>query len=313
MNDLDDQGRDREVARLRRANTSLQRQLAAALTRAQRAERALGGKPFMFGALRRQKGRGAPSLPQSAARGLWVNPRFAQDASEVNDLIVFFHAQRTGGSALRHLFADALGREQVYCTQFTDDFQHWERVTPSALANKTVFAGHSNFEPREMGRRLRPISLVRHPFFRTVSLYFYCKKYPNQFLHPLTEGRDLRAFYEVASAKKPVYFHNVMCRRIAGEPSCEAALASLSDRFLAVGATERLGEFVRWLFAHEGLDVPGVPVQPPDHERYAEYLTDHTFIEQVMAANREDARLFETLNAAGLGLPDDAYPKGPTA
>ena len=311
----------RTVTRLRKANASLQGQLQAALRRAEVAERRLGsseGTHALSSVIDRFLGplRSKPTssrLPTSRTVGVWVNPRFAEDPPQANDLIAFFHAQRTGGSALRHLFADALGPDAVYCTQFSDDFRHWNEVSASALAEKRVFAGHSAFEPREIGRRLRPVTLVRHPFFRTVSLYYYCKKYPNQFLHDLTHGRDVRAFYEVASARKPAYFHDVMCRRIVGKPSCDAALSCLSERFLAVGATERLGEFVRWLFGHEGLSVPEVPVHPADSERYAEHLNDQDFYAQVMAANAEDARLFETLNAAGLDAPSRAVgPAGAT-
>ncbi|MCB1996261.1 MAG: sulfotransferase family 2 domain-containing protein [Burkholderiaceae bacterium] len=238
----------------------------------------------------------------------YFNHELGAEPWKASDLITFFHAQRTGGSALRHLLGDALGKERVFCTQFVSDFQHWEVVPAERLLEKTVFAGHSNFQRRDLGRRLLPISLVRHPVYRTFSLYYYCKKYPNQFLHHLTESRDLQAFYAAASAKKPNYFHNVCCQRICGKADFELARTTLERDYLLVGCTERMGDFVQVLFDFLGVPRVEVDQRETDHDRYKQHLHLTDFIETLKRKNSEDLKLFEYMNRTYFHIDEYLYP-----
>jgi len=238
---------------------------------------------------------------------VFINPVYDDAPYQAGDLVTFFHAQRTGGSALRHLLGAAVGKPRVYCTQFAEDFVHWENVEPARLDGVLVFAGHSNFQDRDLSRRLLPVSLMRHPVYRNISLYYYARKFQNQFLHPLTEGRGLEEFYDVASAKKPVYFNDVLCRRVCGEPSAAKAIALIESRYFVVGATERLGDFVSALFGKLGVAIPEVPAKQSDAEQYREELANEGLVARILANNPEDVALFDYLNERYFGLPAADY------
>ena len=240
---------------------------------------------------------------------LFVNPKARDDALLAENLLVFFHAQRTGGSALRHILARALGQEAIYCTQFVDKFQHWPKLTPADLQGYAVFAGHSNFEPKEMVRSQRFVTLMRHPVYRTISIYYYAKRYETQFLHPFTLENGLVDFYYKARKEHPGYFANVMCQRICGRRKFDLARDNLEANYWAVGATEKLGVFVDWLL--EALSVPSEKTKDLgwDKDKYAKELQHTDMVNDILKDNLHDVALFEYMNEKYFGLPDEHYPK----
>lgn len=239
---------------------------------------------------------------------LFLNPRFIDQVIEEQDLLVFFHAQRTAGSAFRHILADAFGKDKVFCTQYAGEFKHWELITEEELQEQRVFAGHSNFEEKGWARKLHYTSILRHPVYRTFSLYYYCQKYPNQFLHDFAKDKSIEDFYYAASEKKPKYFNNVLCRRIAGVTDFQSAKKSIEDRFFLIGATESFSKFVQQFLASQNLPAQDVPKAKRDVERYGELLEKTTLVKDILSNNKEDEKLFRYFNREYFGFDEQEYP-----
>jgi hypothetical protein len=238
----------------------------------------------------------------------FINESFAGHRLDDSDLLVFFHAQRTGGSAFRHILADAYGKDRIYCTQYVDGFKHWPEVNADALKQKMVFAGHSNYELRDISKNQHMISILRHPVYRTFSLYYYCKKYPNQFLHDYAINSTIEGFYYAAVKRKPIYFNNVMCRRISGSPSFEKAIVSINERFIAIGCTETFSDFAGWFLRSQGLDAQEIKSADSDFKRYGELLDKEQLVNDILAANSEDEKLFRYFNERYFNNDKNMYP-----
>lgn len=256
----------------------------------------------------RPRSGGMDGAVAAAGKPLFVNQRLESLGFGDADLLAFFHAQRTAGSALRHVLARALGAESIFCTQYMDDFVHWKDADPARLAQFRAFAGHSNYVPRNLDRTVFPISLLRHPFYRTVSLYFYCKKYPTHFFHKHTIDKTPLEFYRAARDTQATYFHNTACLRICGKPSFDLARATIEERYLAVGSAELFGDFVTWLLAWMERPHEEAPKAEHDGVRYRQHLEDQAFVDEILAHNQEDEKLFRYFNATAFGIDEALYP-----
>lgn len=239
---------------------------------------------------------------------LFVNDKFAELTMRDEDLLVFFHAQRTGGSALRHVLARAFGQDNIFCTQYVDDFQHWDKVSPERLSSMKIFAGHSNFVERDMGRNLHYISLLRHPVYRIISLYYYCQKHQKHPLHEFAMSNDILGFYRNSIIKRSYYLNNLMCSRICGEPDFEKARDYIESKFLAVGLTDQLGDFVHWLLSSQGIEPEVLESLQHDSVRYAELIKDDEMVRVIKEGNSEDVALFEYMNSRYFGMDGSLYP-----
>lgn len=238
----------------------------------------------------------------------FLNPALANSQISEQDLLVFFHAQRTAGSAFRHILAKAYGKQSVFCTQYAQEFKHWHDVSEEELESQRVFAGHSNFEEKNWARKLHYTTILRHPVYRTFSLYFYCRKYPNQFLHHIAIDSTIEEFYYTASKKKPKYFHNVMCSRVSGQADFELAKKNIEQNFFLVGATEEFSAFVEVFLASQNLPAQDVPVAEHDFVRYGELLEKTDLVNDILAANQEDEKLFRYFNKKYFGFEEKQYP-----
>jgi hypothetical protein len=214
------------------------------------------------------------------------------------DFLLFLHAQRTGGSALRHVIANAWSRDELYCTQFVENFEHWNVVPEETLKRFKGFAGHSNFSEREFSRRLRMVTILRHPVFRTVSLYYYVRGRENHALHEAARSLTLADFYRSVRPEKKTYFDNVMCRRICGKPNYKMARERIENDFWMVGMSEYLGEFVDALLERLGKPAQETPDLGSDMDKYQEEIADSSLVAEIFENNVADAKLFAYMNEA---------------
>jgi hypothetical protein len=228
---------------------------------------------------------------------MFVNEAILRRGRDDDVLFAFFHAQRTGGRAFVRWLAGMLGRSEIHhvlpaiSAAGGDGFVHWPKVDGELLSGCRLWAGFSNFTPVQLGRPIVCLSVVRHPFFRTASLYRMSRDHQGHFLHDFAKDRSFEEYYRAASARRPEYFHNVNCRRIAGEPSAGAAIQSMHDYFGCVGTTERLGEMMATLREHYGWDLELPPSAPPDEVKYAEHAGSDAY-EEIVSLNAADMALF---------------------
>jgi hypothetical protein len=241
-------------------------------------------------------------------QAIYVNSKIDDETPAADMLLAFFHGQRTGGSALRHILAEAVGPDAVFATQYAGDFEHWQHMTPEKLENIRVFAGHSNYSEIDLGRELRFISLMRHPVYRVISIYYYVKRYKTHALHHFTENATIDEFYYPARDKHPSYFNNVQCKRISGKYNYAAAQKAVESHMWAIGATERLSDFTDWLLPKLGAPKQDVPDLGWDKDKYIKELENAKLVEDILKDNAEDLKLFSYMNENYFGMPAEYYP-----
>lgn len=230
-----------------------------------------------------------------------VSSELLSRAMEDGGLICFFHAQRTGGSELRQFFVRAYGQEAVYAAQYVQPYKKWLKLTSDDIDAFRVFVGTDSFKPKDLGRPVTNVGIVREPFFRTVSIYNYCK---TKFGHPLRDlalGHNFEDFFNEAVKIRPQYLINMCCRRLCGEPSYDAAMDSAHANFGIVGLTERLDIMTAKLIdAYKLIGVAGSRSAGSDEGRYVSYLSS-PIRDKILELNAEDLRLYQYLldHAAG--------------
>jgi hypothetical protein len=223
----------------------------------------------------------------------FINSALTDLARSDDALIVFPHTQRTGGKALRdQVLCKVYGQERVYSGSRGTGDKTWKDVTRADLATFKVYTGPSNYSDLDKGRPTVFISLVRHPLYRAVSLYHYCRKRAGHKLYEIANRCTLEGFYPEASRVYPVYMRNTQCLRIAGNASARRAQETILQKYLGVGFTGDVNEFGNALGAELGWpSFPPHPVQP-DAERYDEEITPR-FRDQVLTESAEDLKLYE--------------------
>ena len=80
-----------------------------------------------------------------------------------DDLLAFFHAQRTGGMSVRATMIDAYGSDAVMAYRIAAGYKHWSDLSDADLAGYKVYVGHAQFIERRRSRRCLPVSIVRDP------------------------------------------------------------------------------------------------------------------------------------------------------
>jgi len=234
----------------------------------------------------------------------FLNPKIADRARDPQALIVHPHAQRTGGNTMRnHVLSAALGRERVFCRNRNGAVK-WRALTDKDIAGFAAITDHFDFGPNAITRPLLPVAVLRHPLYRAVSLYHFIRRKTAHREHALAKSLDLEAFYLAASEANPRYYRNLQCRRVCGTDDARMALETIAAKYLGVGFTEELDEFVAALgrLMHwRALDVR--EAEDDDAARYDPLVTP-AFRERVLADNEEDLLLYETMRKGDpLALP----------
>ncbi len=228
----------------------------------------------------------------------FINDRIVGLANDANALIVFLHVQRTGGSALqRRVLAKALGRERIFMTR-DHNGKLWPDLTPADLEGMKAYAGIATFKPRDLGRPCLYISLLRHPLYRIVSLYFYIRSKEGHALRELANSLSLEEFYREASQKTPHYFRETQCRRIGGSPDASAALEAIHTHYLAIGFARNMVAFVDALAGIFHWDGVELKQRTADETRYDQLISDG-FRNAVLEENKNDLQLYESMLATG--------------
>jgi hypothetical protein len=234
----------------------------------------------------------------------FINPNLTARAADPAALIVHPHAQRTGGNTMRnHVLSAALGKERVYCRTRNGPVK-WRDITDRELEGFAAVTDHFDFGANAVTRPLLPIAVLRHPLYRAVSLYHFIKRKTAHRESTLARALDLEAFYAAASEANPRYYRNLQCRRVCGIDDARVALETIDAKFLGVGFTEQLDEFVGQLGKLMGW--PALDVREAEDEDAARYdpLITPSFRDKVLADNAEDLALYEAMrNGAPLVLP----------
>ncbi len=234
----------------------------------------------------------------------FINRKLVDAARRDDALIVFPHAQRTGGKALRdQVLGAAYGAERIYSASRGTGAKNWQDVSAAELAPFRVFTGPSNFADLDKGRTNIFVGLLRHPLYRAVSLYFYCRKHAHHTLNEIATRCSLQDFYAEASRVQPAYFRNTQCLRLCGSANAEKARAVIAAKYLGIGFTADVDAFGNALGAVLGWPPVHLNPAPDDTARYDALVTPK-FRDRVLRESGEDLALYEGM-ASGLwpGIP----------
>jgi len=232
----------------------------------------------------------------------FINPALADLARREDTLIVFPHAQRTGGKTLRDEVLSAVyGADRVYSASRGTGTKAWKDVAKADLDGFRVYTGPSNFADLDKGRPTVFLGLVRHPLYRAISLYHYCRKGTWHKLHPIANRTTLEQFYAEASKINPPYFHNTQCLRMSGAADVRKVQKAVGRKYLGVGFTEEIGTFSGALGSVLGWPQIDVETAQTDDKRYAQQGSPE-FRNRVLKESAEDLKMYEWL-AAGAPAP----------
>jgi hypothetical protein len=234
----------------------------------------------------------------------FINDRLVHVARKEDLLLVFPHAQRTGGSSTMRgvILTAAYGENRIYHRFHVPLAKRWRTITDADVHGFCVYTDMTNYHRIKLQRPYVAIALLRHPVYRAASLYRFIRNKTDHALHELATRCAIEDFYPRASDINPRYFRNLQCRRICGRTDARAALEMIRSDFLAVGFTSHLAEYARALGSLLGWpDIPLATVLP-DEERYASLVTPN-FREMVLKDNREDLALYEAVVSGTLSRP----------
>jgi hypothetical protein len=227
----------------------------------------------------------------------FLNRKLIETARRDDCLIVFPHTQRTGGKAFRdQVLGVAYGAERIYSATLGTGAKNWREVTAEDLRGFRVYTGASNYADLDKGRPCVFVGLLRHPLFRAISVYNFCRKRADHRLHQLAATLSLEEFYPEASRVYPVYLQNTQCLRLCGKPDARKARQTIEEKYLGVGFTADLGAFAETLGAALGWPPIQMDRMTPDEERYADRVTPE-FRDLVLKESAEDLKLYEAMAA----------------
>lgn len=210
-----------------------------------------------------------------------------------DDLIVFIHPQRTGGISLRNLLGRVYGEEAVYSTTRNPDYRHWPVISEDELAGYRVMAGHTTYIERPFRRRVLPVSLIRNPLDRVISLYRYrCARADQDETKLSAKGLDLESWVRRVHELKPDYISDGQTRFLCKAADADFAIDLIARRFFGVGVAEERSAFIAELA--KSLRWPpledkrlNASVTPPELS-----ITDSA-VEFIRSINREDMKLYD--------------------
>ena len=227
----------------------------------------------------------------------FINETLRPLASRDDALIVYPHAQRTGGVTLRRrVLAQVYGEKQVYSPHYVQNAKDWDELSESDLDGYRAYVDIFNYSDKGFRRPCLFIASLRHPLYRAISIYFYVKRKEGHSQRDLANRTTMEEFYRQASDEKPKYHRNVQCMRICGRADAQYAHALIRKTYIGVGTVNAMADFVRALGAVFGW--PDIPLKAvaPDAERYDQLVTP-AYRDIVLDENQEDLKLFELLTS----------------
>jgi hypothetical protein len=189
--------------------------------------------------------------------------------------------------------AAGFGRDRVYSRMFRGEFKPWAKITDEDLNGYRAYTDLSNYCDLPLSRPCLPIALLRDPVHRAVSLYYFVRRKQAHEFHRLAMDSSVQEFYRVGSSMNPVYFRNLQTTRICGVPDAKIALEFILTRYLAVGFTAHIDEFVQVLSRILALSDVHVDLRP-HADRHEKEITPQ-FRDMVLSQNEEDRLLFEAM------------------
>jgi hypothetical protein len=177
------------------------------------------------------------------------------------ELILFAHVPKTGGSSLRRSLAALVGvpARSVKERRWTE-----QRLADAGeTADTRLIAGHFRYgRHRYFSRPALYVTVVRDPVRRFVSWYNYVQALPKHPDYRKTGGRSMEDALAIAIERGLACTHNDQCHRATFRRRFGAARRIIERHYFLAGCTEQLDELNEAIWRAYG---PGRPI--PSLER----------------------------------------------
>jgi hypothetical protein len=233
-----------------------------------------------------------------------------QSNSKMTRALVFVHVPKAAGSTFFEVVKRQYPKGSLFHIdgeQIIDDIEHLRTMSQDERLKMRCLFGHMPIGLHEhLAYPADYISMMRDPVDRVISLYYYAKQSPDNYMHDTVVSQNLTLEQFVTSGIS-AEMNNGQVRVLCGikevdtvygdEPVTEehflAAKRNLDELFLAVGLTERFDESLvlfskllgwRWLF-YNNVNVT--------HSRAAKSDLPQSTIDLIRQYNQYDVALYE--------------------
>lgn len=182
-----------------------------------------------------------------------VGNRVQTQAGKRDEIIIFLHLPKCGGTTLNRLIEWEYNPLRVFSIDpsfFQWSFSRLWKTPVSRLRKIEVFKGHMPFGLHErLEKPATYITVLRDPVDRAISAYYYMRS------RRLNPQHSMAMRYTLEEFVRNTRNHNVQTKMLAGhdrsydfiggdcdESTLHAAMRNLSERFSLVGLTERFDE-----------------------------------------------------------------------
>jgi hypothetical protein len=163
-------------------------------------------------------------------------------------MIICVHVERTAGSSIHASFYQHF-KNRWFIPSHPAELDNITECVSKPRRKNVYLGGHFGFKDLEE-RGLTPrakilFAVVRDPVARLASLYNLMRRNPDWLpsLHEVVQDGTFELFFD-ACLQLDAHVGNIQCARIGGEPTFEAARATIIEHYSLLGCTERMDRFV---------------------------------------------------------------------
>jgi hypothetical protein len=208
--------------------------------------------------------------------------------------LYFFHIPKTGGMTMQALIEEHYAPEKICPVQLEPQF---EQLPDDSLDQYELFAGHMWGVKKRLQRPVNMFTILRDPFKRAVSMYYYILRVPGHAMHEAANQGEFERVVTHPSMNNSQVVHLARCATAyhKGMPDDEVfdlAIEQLDSCFF-VGFTEHLDATAKRLF--ELLDYPPlaeVPFINTRKESGQQDVLDAAQLERISEVVDQDRKLY---------------------